>query len=136
MGQFTQFVPITLDLIDEGELKEQIEEGIAEAAKVLRAYRIKYGDDAKKAVASVKVKIGFCCVDPTQGLTAIVWDVDVARPKRPANLTSAMDMYDAEGRPALLVKAGGSDDEDPRQMKFSTADGRDVDAETGEVEPR
>ena len=132
----TQFVPIEPDLIDEGEFMEELAGKLNEAFLMLRKHRLRFDDKAKKASVEVIGKVKLTVMDTKEGNTAVTWEVQVKPPKRPAETSFAIDGYDQHSEPALLVKAGGSDKSDARQMKFATSDGRNVDQESGEVEPR
>ena len=132
----TQFVPIEPDLIDEGEFMEEVAGKLQEAFLQLRKHRLKFEEKAKKATVEVVAKVKMTVVDVNDGTTALTWEVQIKPPKRPAETSFAIDGFDQNSEPALLVKAGGSDESNPRQLKFSTRDGRNVDTETGDVDPR
>ncbi len=130
-----KMVPLTSKLIDEGEFQEELEECLKQAQIALAEHRERFGDEAHKASTELVAKVKFTIQNAAEGMVSIKWGVDVKRPKRPEGASVAIESFDDSGQPALFVKAGGSDN-DPRQSKFATRDGRLVDNEAGTGEER
>ena len=126
--------PLTLDLIDEGEFREELDECLAEAQKILAEHRAKYEDESHKATIEVSAKVKLVIVNAKEGTVAIKSSVDIKRPKRPESFTTAIEAEGQTGEAVLFVKAGGSDSGDPTQTKFATRDGEMVEQSTGEDE--
>lgn len=124
--------PMTSELIDEGEMLEALNEEMICAQRSIEAYRKKWGENALKAGIQVELKIKFVCLDAENGMYRTEWLLDTKRPKRPKSTSTAIAAEDDAGNPALFVRSSGSDgDDDPRQLKLATRDGRVVNPETG-----
>lgn len=130
-----KMVPMTSDLIDEGEMLEALNEEMIRAQRSIEAYRKRWGEDALKAGIQVELKIKFVCLDTSEGMYRTEWSLDTKRPKRPKSTSTAIASEDEAGNPALFVRSSGSaDDDDPRQLKLATKDGRVVDPVTGKAD--
>ena len=126
--------PMTSELVDEGEMLEALNEDMIRAQRAIEAYRKKWGSEAQKAAIEVQLKVRFICLDADDGMYRVEWSLDTKRPKRPKQTSAAIAAEDESGNPALFVRSSGSDgDEDPRQLKLATRDGRVVDPVTGKA---
>jgi hypothetical protein len=127
-----KMVPMTSELIDEGEMLEALNEEMTRAQRSIEMYRKKWGEEAGKAAIQVELKIKFVLLDTTEGFYRTEWSLDTKRPKRPKSKSTAIASEDESGNPALFVRSSGSESEDdPRQLKLATRDGRVVNPDTG-----
>ncbi len=127
-------LPLTAELIDEGEMLEELDIELSKAQRLIEAFRKRWGDAALKAGVQLDLKIKFVCVDTNEGMYRTEWDMQIKRPKRPKSVSTAIASEDDLGNAALFVRSSGSDDGDPRQMKLATRDGRTIDPVTGAVD--
>lgn len=116
-------IPIDVSQIDEGQFMEALSERLQEAQRAIAEHVHEFGDLAHKAVCKIDSSISIVCMNPAEGTFAIKWEANVKRPKRPASITTAIQAEGEDGKPALYVKAGGSDSGNPRQQKFARRDG-------------
>lgn len=127
-------LPLTAELIDEGEMLEELDIELAKAQQLIEAFRKRWEEKSEKAAVELNLRIRMVCIDPTEGMYRTEWDLQTKRPKRPKAVSSAIASQDDAGKAALFVRSSGSDDSDPRQLKLSTRDGRTIDPVTGAVE--
>jgi hypothetical protein len=129
-----KFVPLTMDLISEGEFLQDAEADFGDLQRNLIGFCRQYRDKAEKASATLTLKLTLRVEDVDSELFSIRAETTVKRPARPANVSAAMAADDVDDRPLLHVRAAGSDATHPRQGKFATRDGRTIDPVTGEAE--
>jgi len=130
--------PLTFALIEEGRLAEDLDKAITKCRRELLDHVAKYGPPATaKSKAKVSLEITIQPENADDGSYAVTGIIKTTVPGRPAVSTLALASVDQDGEETLFVRASGSSpDEDPRQMKLSTDDGRVVDPETHEARPR
>jgi hypothetical protein len=126
----TKFVPLTCDLIDEGEFLTDLNQELAEIQQAISAFRKQYGEKAKDAKAKLTIDIEVKVENVDENFYSVKTTMKATHPKRPASVSIAMGGADDDGKMALFVRQSGSDDEHPRQMKLATRNGRIVDPET------
>lgn len=134
-----------LSQIEEGELERSLNEKIESEAQYLIGHTRRYGISATakhKCVIQLSITI-----EPGDGRRGGKGGVEEAedylvsgkittkRPGRPTRMTRVIHEQEQTGEDVLFVRASGSDEGDPRQMKLATRDGRAVDPETGEARP-
>jgi hypothetical protein len=129
----TKFVPLTIELISEGDL---LKKGNAELRRLQQAmidFMKEFGKDVK---ASAKLSIEVSLVrDPKLGddSVAIIEKIKTTLPARPPGATLAIAGESQTDEPCLLVRTSGSSSDTPKQAVLCTEDGRDVDPETDEI---
>lgn len=133
MGQGTQFVPLTVDLIDEGEFQDDFNAELKSLQIALAKFRRQWGEKSKGAKAVLAVKITLSVESHDDGAYAIKTSIESKIPKRPDTVSLAIEGQDQNDSLALFVRTSGSDRDDPRQSKLATRDGRTIDPVTGEV---
>lgn len=120
------FVPLTLDLIEEGSFAREANGDLLRLQRELLRHVEVYGPEAKGATAVLTLKIKLKCEDPEQELYTIKTTSNMQTPARPAGVSAAVADFTEDHKPALFVRKSGSDRGDPRQNKLSTADGRTI----------
>jgi hypothetical protein len=126
----TQFVPINLGLIKQGDFIDECEKAFRDAQVKLIKHVEQYGRTAA-AIVNAKISIKY---DSEKESYAIVTDVDEKLPKAPPKVTTAFVSEDpATGQACLFGKASGTENDNPRQQLLCTQDGKTVDPETGKV---
>ncbi len=127
----TKFVPLTADLIDEGQFLNDLDQELAEVQQAISVFRKAYGEKAKDAKAKLTIEIEVKVENVDENFYSIKTTMKATHPKRPASVSIAMGGADDDGKMALFVRQSGSDDEHPKQLKLATRNGRVVDPETG-----
>ena len=122
----TQFVPLTADLIDEGEFLADLDDELQALQQVLTTYAKSHGDKALKAKAKLSIDIELSIQSVDDGAYAVKTTMKSMHPKRPASISLAIAGATDTGQMALFVRKSGSDVDDPRQQKLSTRDGRTI----------
>lgn len=113
-------VPLTLELIEEGEFALALNEHLQLAQSDLIEHVEKWGERAGKAKAIVEMTIELECASVDDGVYAITPKLKLKTPARPPRATAAMSGYDkAQGQAVLFVRQSGSTPGDPRQMHFA-----------------
>lgn len=126
----TQFAPVELATIKQGEFIKECEKSFRELNEKLIKYVSEYKRSAQ-AVLDMKVTVKF---DIEKDAYAIVTDIDEKLPKAPSKVTTAFVSDDPEsGKLCLFSQAAGTAKGDPRQQKLCAEDGRPVDIQTGEI---
>jgi len=128
-----KFKPLTLDLIEEGTLKRDLEEQLENLQRALCVYVEEHGAQAEKAVATLKLTIKIRCESVDDNAFSVTGKIDKQIPTRPARSTLAIMDHDENERPTLFAQASGTSRTDPKQGKLMTDDGRAIDPATGEV---
>ena len=127
----TAFVPLTGQLIDEGEFIGDLNLELAELQDAIVKYCRLHGEKAKGAVAALDIKIAIKVENVDDQAYSVKTSIKATHPKRPASISLAMGGTGDDGKQALFVRKSGSDESNPRQMKLATKDGRAIDFETG-----
>jgi hypothetical protein len=135
MAGATVMKPLEIDMIDEGQFIENLNGDLKELQRGLLLFAKQYGRDAVKAVAKLNVTIALRVEDDEAGAYSIACQIVPSLPKRPASVSMALSALDDDGKPCLFARASGTDDSDPRQLKFATKRGENIDLETGERMP-
>lgn len=117
-GYGNNFVPLTLELIEEGEFIERVREKFREAQVALIDHVAQFGEEAKKAKAKVDVSIEISVASRKDNLFAIKPKVKLETPGHPVRATAAFAVKEAgeDGQPMLFVRGSGSTQGDPSQM--------------------
>ena len=128
------YKPLTLEMLEEGRLKADLDAKFREAQATLCAYMKKHGDRATKAKATVTLKLVLIATDPEDMLVSVRADLNSTTPTRPPTASAAFIDTADDGTRVLFARASGSDSHpDPRQGKLLTESGEAIDANTGEV---
>ena len=127
-----KFVPLTIDLVEEGELISDFNDSFRDLQTALIDYVAKHGENAEKAkaVITLKVTLGVASVHDDQFTVAS--SLNVTMPKRPTRASLALSAVDDDGVPSLFARASGTTKEEPRQQRLCTEDGRAIGTD-GEV---
>lgn len=132
----SRFKPLSFDLIEEGRLKEALDQELTRTSKALLDHVRKYGVEAtEKSKAEVTLKIQFGSKSASDGAYSVRGSITSKLPGRPVHETLAIHETEQTGEESLFVRASGSDSAPPRQLKLATEDGRAIDPRTGEVLP-
>ena len=128
------FVPLALDLVDEGRVLEQFNLDLRAAQVAIVDHLREYKGLAEKSKAVVRLELTLTCESPDDSMFSVMAETRLKLPNRPATITLALaDQADADGLPALFVRRSGSTPDTPRQAVLTTQDGRAVDPATGEA---
>lgn len=135
------FKELTIDKLNDCEFVDDVNAKLEEAVQSVMDYNKKYSLGAKKAKAVLTVVIEVESVPskprPGQGEMEFSWGlstkIDTKKPKDHPVCTNAISVQDDDGNAKLFVQASGSFAGDPRQMRFTTEDGRQIDLDTGEI---
>ncbi len=128
-----KYEPLTVDLIEEGRFIENVNRDLRDTIQRLIDHVKEHGVEASKgakAELTAAITIRFDGLDESD--FSIKTLTKKRLPGRPAHATKAVCVYD-QGKPDLFVRASGSTDEDPRQQKLATQDGRAIDQESGKA---
>lgn len=130
----TKFLPLSLALINEGQFLEDIDDDLRELQRKLANFQRTYGIESLKAVAKLKIEISLKVEnDESDGAFSITTSVATIEPKRPKTLSLAIGGVDEDNNMALFVRASGSDENHPKQLKLATKNGQVINQETGEI---
>lgn len=129
----TKFVPLTGQLIDEGEFLGDLNVELAELQEAIVKYCRLHGQKAKGAVAALDIKLAIRVENVDDEAYSVRVSMKATHPKRPASISLAMGGTDDDGNLALFVRTAGGDKTEPRQGKLFTQRGAVIDPETGEV---
>lgn len=129
----SKFVPLTGQLIDEGEFLGDLNLELSELQQAIVKYCRTHGEKAKGAVACLDIKIAIGVAKVDDEAFSVKVSMKATHPKRPATVSLAMGGTDDDGNLALFVRAAGGDKTEPRQGKLFTQRGAVIDPETGEV---
>ena len=127
----TTFVPLTPELIDEGEFLEDFADELTEAQRTLANFRKTHGDKSLKAKVKLTIDVELAIQSVEDDAYTIKTAIKVTNPKRPASVSLAIGGQTDDNKMALFVRASGSDVDNPRQGKLATRDGRTIDSQTG-----
>lgn len=128
-----KFDPVSISLIEEGRFMENMNADLREVIKRLIGHVREHGYEqtkGAKAELTATISIKFDGMDETD--YSIKTATKMKLPGRPAHATKAVCVYD-EGKHDLFARASGTTDEDPRQGRLATQDGRAIDQETGKA---
>lgn len=130
----TQFVPLTLELIDEGTFLADVNEEVADVQDQMAKFRKQYGPKSAKAKGKLTIELEFSVEgDGEEDAFAVKSSIKTSLPKKPASVSLAMGGETEDGKLALFVRTSGSDKTHPQQLKLATQDGKAIDPDTGEV---
>lgn len=130
---FASFQPVTLELIEEGNLLQDLNAELDRVQRQLCHYVDKHGSKAEKASASVSLKVTLRCESIEDYRYSIKGEVGSKLPNRPPRLSLAMQLEDEPGQPCLFARAPGTSETHPRQSTIFSPDHPPCDAQTGEV---
>lgn len=124
----TQFAPVELGTIKQGEFTDEFEQAFRRIQTGLIAHTTEYKRTAT-AVLSAKITIKY---DGEKEAFAIVTDIDEKLPKKPSKVTTAFVSEDpVNGELCLFSQATGSNAGNPRQALLCDEKGQALDQETG-----
>lgn len=122
MSQTTQMVPLEgLVLIHDGEFMEQADAAFVQVLNKVRLFCRAYPEYAEKCKGQIKIVIDVGCTDREQGIYPITAKFERKLPEHPGMTTVAIDSFDQEGKPAMLIRHQAGDD-DPRQQRIPIDD--------------
>lgn len=126
-----QYVPLTVELVDEGLFLQQINEDLAKLQRELVKFRETYTERAAGSKGKLTIELTVCAEPKEKDLFSLKSSTKLALPSRPAHTSMAFAGESQDEQPCLLVRASGSTGDSPRQTVLTTRDGRIVDPETG-----
>jgi len=97
-----------------------------ELQKQLREFVEEHGRESKGAVAEVSIKLKGKVEDPDDDYYSFKTDIQFKPASEPSFVSRAFGGTSQDGRKVLLVRTSGSDEDDPRQLKLATNDGRTI----------
>lgn len=123
----TSFVPLQLDLIDEGVFAQDIDQALADLQDKIARFRKQHGLKSAKAKGKLQIDLEVAIEgDGEEDTFSIKASMKTTLPKAPASVSLAMGGETEDGRMGLFVRKSGSDSSHPEQMKLSTQDGRTI----------
>lgn len=125
--------PLTLGLIEQGQLERDFNEEFLKVQQRLCAYVDAWGERAGKAKAEVTLKLTMVADRPEDFLFSVKGSITHKLPSRPARITSCFSDKGEDGQPCLFSRASGTTPGEVRQAVIFTDDGKPVDPATGEV---
>jgi len=126
----TQFAPVELGTIKQGEFVDECEKAFRGVQKGLIAHVEQFKKSAT-AVLSTKISIKY---DSEKESFAIVTDIEEKLPKKPSKVTTAFISEDpANGELCLFSQAAGTNGGNPRQALLCNEKGTTLDPETGKI---
>lgn len=128
----TRLVPLTADLIDEGQFLQDINEDLRELQEKMAMFRRTYGSASAGAKGKLVIELEFKIENVDDDAYSLKSLIKTTHPKRPANVSLALGGEGDDGKLALFVRQSGSDSDSPEQMKLATRDGRTIDPATGQ----
>ena len=127
------FVPLTLELVNEGNFVDEINEALQEAQGELIKHVEKHELKAKGAKVVLNVKIVMACMDPEARSYGCAASIKKVSPDRPAIVSMLIASNTQDDKKRLLCRRSGSSRDVPHQQKICTEDGRPIDVDTGVV---
>lgn len=112
------FVPLSSQLIDEGEFLQNLDIELADLQQVLAKYVEQHGEKALKAVAKLQIEITLKVENVESDAYSVKTSIKSVQPKRPASVSMAIGGRDDDGKLALFVREMGSDESPPAQGKL------------------
>ncbi len=128
-----RYVPLTVDLIDEGRFIGDINKALADLQGHLVRHQTEFGEESKGAKVKLTAEIIMGIEHPKDGISFVKSQIKKTLPVAPPSVSRAMSGESQTDEPCLLVRATGSGADAPQQGILTTADGDAVDTETGEV---
>ena len=126
MATGNKWVPLTLELIEEGEFKRALDEKLAEAQQILVEHVERWGEKGKGAKAVLKMSVELKCEAVEEGVFSVSSKLTLDRPGRPIKVTASMSGSEKNGEgdtiPILFVRDSGSTAGNPRQMHIPLPD--------------
>ena len=124
----TQFAPVELGTIKQGEFVDECEKAFRRIQKGLIVHTEEFKRSAT-AVLTSKITIKY---DAEKEAFAIVTDIDEKLPKKPSKVTTAFVSEDpASGEVCLFSQAAGTTKGNPRQSLLCTEKGESLSPVTG-----
>ncbi len=130
----TRFVPLVLNLIEEGEFVQNANEAFGELQEHMIAYVRKHGKElAKGATGKLTLAVTVKFEGRDKHDFSIKGEIKSALPNRPPVVSAATAGQTQDDRDALFVRRSGSTAQPPRQGAICTQKGEPIDTKTGEV---
>lgn len=130
----TQFVPLTGQLIDEGDFLKRLDKELADLSDTIVRFCHEHGAAALKCKGELNIKLALKIENPEDLAVSLKISMKPVPPQPPATVSMVMGgVHDDGKKMALFVRASGSDRSHPKQLKLATHDGRIIDQDTGEV---
>ena len=132
----SKYRALNLGLIDEGRFVARVEEALLRAQSELLLHVKDHGPERTKgAKAKVKMEVAFAFDGAADDDYSVKGTIRLDLPADPPVVCKGLPDVTENGIPALFVRASGATNEDPRQGRLTTRDGRVVDPESGEAKP-
>jgi hypothetical protein len=129
---FLRRVPLTVEMISEGELLADINDELSMVESHMVRFVERFGDNANKGKGKVIVTIMVEYDSEAPMEMTITGKTNSIVPKRPGrSCRGGIDRM----RKAVVCLPSGATEDDPGQGRLCTKDGRAVDPDTGEVRP-
>lgn len=126
------FVPVSIDLLNEGAFLKEVQDEFQAAKDALIAHVDEHGLRIKKATSVVTVEISIDYEDcDGGGAYSITTHVKHKRPAPPARGSRVSRLAGDGGEIDLFVQPSGSRDESPMQGRLAQTDGTGLDPNTG-----
>lgn len=129
----TTFQEISLDLLEEGKVKSDLDRRIQDLAKQMVNYVQEHGEAIKGAKGKLTLDIEIVAEEPKAGYYSAVTSFKTRLPAPPKGVSVLMEHENQTDELSLFCRKSGSSKDTPQQKVFCTNDGRHVDIETSEV---
>lgn len=110
------FVPLTLGLLEQGDLLDECNKEFQRLQRELCKFVDHYADRAKGAEATLTLKIKIKCESVEDGVYGIDASYSTKLPARPSRNTKAIQVTEENGVSMLCVRDTGSTPGDPSQL--------------------
>lgn len=127
MSKATQFVPLELNLIDEGEFLREANFNLAKLQESLRHFRREHGEKSVGAKGKLVMEVVLSCEKSGDDVFGIKTQNKITLPTAPPSITVAIAGENQDGTPCLFVRQTGSSFDSPKQGIMATHDGEIVD---------
>jgi hypothetical protein len=134
MSEAETYVPLELELIDEGRYLSNVNDALVGLQAGLIEHVKQYQLKAVRAKAVLKAEITLVCIDPEQGAYACLAQIKTTPAPAPPAASMLMSGKGQTDENCLLCRKSGSSSDSPRQKVFLTETGEKINPETGEVE--
>ncbi len=111
-------VPLTFDMIEGGQLREDFEEAFRSVQSHLNAHCERYKDRAKGAKVAIVLQIELVASNPTDLFFEVRPKITTKAPERPVRNTSVVGGYGSGERPQMFCRPEGTDKDNPHQRTF------------------
>lgn len=116
MSTGKNFIPLTLGLVEQGDLLDECNKEFQRTQRRLCAFVDHFGEKAKGATAELTIKLKIKCESVDDRVFGIEGTYQAKLPQRPARNTKAIQITEDDGTAMLFVRDTGSTPGNPNQL--------------------